>query len=76
LAKVNEPVGEVDWQSEPRDNRLLDICKAKRLRGSLVLFNRATGKIAYRGESEADGCKFGPTDFDAMATQLVSDATK
>lgn len=76
LANPAEAGGEIDWQSAPRESRLLDICKAKRMRGSLVIFDRTTGAIAYKGESEADGCKFSQPDFDTMAALLVADAVK
>lgn len=63
----------IDWQSPPRSSRFLDECSAKKLRGTLVVFDRASGKIVYRGESESEDCNFDRSALETMAVQIVSD---
>ena len=74
IATVSDNSKDIDWQSQPRRNRLLDKCKAQRMRGTLVIFRRANGSIIYRGESETDACRFGSAELTVMANELVDNA--
>jgi len=65
---------EIDWETKPRDSRLLDGCDAKRMRATLVVLDRATGQRIYRGEGEATECDFSGDAMDGVARQLVRDA--
>lgn len=67
-------VNAVVWQAEPRRKRLLDGCRPQRMRATLVLFDRQTGAMAYRGEGEETACSFAPEDIEAAAAALVDDA--
>jgi hypothetical protein len=66
--------GEIDWISAPRDSRRFDKCDAKRMRGTLVLFDRATGAQVYRGSASRIDCAFAAADMAEMAQALVKDA--
>lgn len=76
IAETTSKADQINWQSAPREGRFLDECSAKKLRGTLVLFDRTNGAITYRGESESDDCKFDRAALDAMASQLVADLVK
>lgn len=65
---------EQDWIAAPRKARRFDECEAKQLRGTLVLLDRATGKVIYRGSGEATECQFGEAQIAALAERLVADA--
>ena len=65
---------DIDWTARPRNSRLLDGCGAKRMRATLVLMDRETGKMAYRGEGEATACSFSDSDIAQVSRQLVGDA--
>ncbi len=65
---------EVDWNSEPRKQHWLDKCEAKTLRGTLVITERSSGAIQYRGTGEIIDCGFEAADYDRMAERLVADA--
>lgn len=65
---------EPDWAARPRKKRTFDKCKAKRMRGTLVLLDRSTGKTAYRGEGGQIECSFANEDIAALADALVADA--
>ena len=62
------------WSSEPRESHWWDQCEARRLRGTLVLLNRADGSLLYRGTAEAIDCDFGVDHLNAMAQALVQDS--
>lgn len=64
----------VQWQARPRQSRLFDRCNARRMRATLVLLDRATGELVYRGEGEAVDCDFPDSAFDGVAQALVADA--
>lgn len=69
--------GQPDWTAEPRKRGLfsfLDRCKETRLRGTLVLFDRTTGSIAYRGSADAGKCDIDQQTIDNLANSLVADA--
>lgn len=66
---------EVDWNSEPRKQKWLDKCAAKKLRGTLVITERSSGTIQYRGTGEIIDCGFDAADYDRLADRLVADAT-
>lgn len=74
MANSELQANEVDWLSEPRKERRFDECEAKRLRGSLALFNRETGAQVYRGSASQIGCDFSDQDVSEMAQALVRDA--
>lgn len=63
-----------DWIATPRRSRSFDKCEAQRLRATLVLYDRASGAIIYRGSGEATECDFGQAEMAAMADGLVADA--
>lgn len=67
---------EQDWIAAPRKARRFDECEAKQLRGTLVLLDRATGKVIYRGSGEATECQFGEAQIAALAERLVADALR
>lgn len=69
-ASATEP----EWQSGARSNRLLDRCKALRLRATLVLFSRSSGDRIYRGAAETDSCEVSSADYARLASSLVEDA--
>lgn len=64
----------IDWQARPRESRLFDGCKAQRMRATLVLFDRQSGAMIYRGEGEATDCSFSDEAMDEVAMALVADA--
>lgn len=64
----------IDWEARPRDGRLFDGCKAQRMRATLVLLDRQSGAMVYRGEGEATDCSFSDEAMDEVAMALVADA--
>ena len=64
----------IAWQASPRKSRLFDGCEPQRLRATLVLLDRASGDLVYRGEGEATDCSFSSSALDAVAEALVADA--
>ncbi len=69
--------GQPEWAAEPRKRGLLgflDRCKETRLRGTLVLFDRVSGSIIYRGSANSGGCGITQEAIDSLATSLVADA--
>ena len=62
-----------DWIDPPREPRRFDRCEALEMRGTLMLVDRATGTIAYRGTGAATECDFGDAALRAMAEGLVAD---
>jgi hypothetical protein len=71
-----EPTGanSPQWLSQPRAKKRFDQCKPRRLRATLVLFDRASGAVAYRGSASRIECAFSQGDTIAMADALVKDA--
>lgn len=67
---------EPDWLATPRSAGRFDKCDAQRMRGTLVLFDRASGEVIYRGSASRIECGFDDGDIDAMADALVADALK
>ena len=63
-----------DWIAQPREKRRFDECEAQRLRATLVLYDRTTSTMVYRGTGSATECDFSEADFAAMADSLVKDA--
>jgi hypothetical protein len=76
LTTSTEAVDEqaIDWQAHPRNRRLLDGCTAQRMRATLVLFDRQSGEMVYRGQGEATDCGFSDEAMDEVASALVADA--
>jgi hypothetical protein len=64
----------VVWKSAPRDGYPLDRCKAQRMRATLVLLDRQSGAMVYRGEGEATDCNFTDSAMTEVAKALVADA--
>lgn len=64
----------IEWQASPRKSRLFDVCEPQRLRATLVLLDRASGALIYRGEGEATDCSFSEAALDDVAKVLVADA--
>jgi len=67
---------EQDWIAAPRKARRFDECEAKQLRGTLVLLDRVTGTVVYRGSGEATECQFGEAQIADLAERLVADALR
>ncbi len=63
-----------DWIAAPRPDRRFDKCNAQRLRATLVLYDRASGAIVYRGSGVATECGFTDADLATLAQGLVDDA--
>ncbi len=66
---------EVIWESQPRPGGIFDICDAQRLRGTLVLLDRASGEVVYRGVGESTSCEFDEAELVTLAEVLVADAS-
>ncbi|MGB7374605.1 hypothetical protein [Pontixanthobacter sp.] len=66
--------GEIDYVSIPRDNQFLQKCGPQRLRATLVIFDRASGALSYRGIREINLCDVSVTSIEEMAAALVKDA--
>ncbi len=64
----------VIWTSQPRDRGLLDRCDARRVRATLVILDRASGEVTYRGVAEASDCAIDDEHITALARALVADA--
>lgn len=72
----NAPAGrEAQWLAAPRDKRLLDRCRAQRMKGVLSVFDRETGNLVFRSESTAMACSFSAEDQRAAADALIADLT-
>ena len=67
---------EPNWIIAPRDKRRFDRCGAKRMLATLILFNRTSGALVYRGQAAKIECEFEDADITKMAEKLVSDALK
>jgi len=65
----NPPV----WISPPRQTRRFDQCEAQELRGTLLLIDRASGAVAYRGKGTLVDCDFDDAAIGALANGLVAD---
>ena len=65
---------ETDWLVRPREKRRFDKCDAQVLRATLVIYDRTTGSVAYRGSGQATECDFADADLAQMARALVADA--
>lgn len=65
---------QVQWQSTPRRGQLFDGCDPVRAQATLAIFDRAAGKIAYRGEAETLACSVEQIDLDQLASTLVKAA--
>ena len=75
-AKSSEIENNPDWIATPRKSKRLDECDAKRMRGTLVLIDRATSAQVYRGTAEQIDCEFSDRDITIMASTLVNDAIR
>lgn len=62
-----------DWLVLPRNPRRFDKCEAMMLRGTLLLLDRPTGSVAYRGQGSAIECEFDDAAIGALADRLVAD---
>lgn len=67
--------GTARWLAEPRDKRMLDRCRAQRMKGILSLFDRESGDLVFRSEATALACSFSAEDQRAAADALVADLT-
>ena len=65
---------DVTWQSDERKSRLFDGCDVTRLRAGLLLVERASGAVAYRGTGDMDTCAVSDTKVRQLAEALVADA--
>lgn len=66
----------VQWQARPRSARPFDRCQAQRMRATLLLLDRVSGELVYRGEGQAVECTFPDAAFASAAKALVADALK
>ncbi|BDI59887.1 hypothetical protein [Qipengyuania nanhaisediminis] len=62
-----------DWIDPPRKGRRFDECKAQQLRASLMLVDRSTGEMVYRGTGSATQCDFDASHYATIARGLVAD---
>ncbi|WP_299195955.1 hypothetical protein [uncultured Erythrobacter sp.] len=62
-----------DWIEPPRNSRRFDRCKAQELRGTLMLVDRQSGALVYRGTGTATECEFGEDELRALADGLVAE---
>lgn len=65
---------DVTWQSDERKSKLFDGCGVTRLRAGLLLVERASGTIAYRGTGDMDTCAVTDGQVRQLAQALVADA--
>ena len=65
---------EQDWAITPRDQHSFDKCEAQRLRLTLVIYNRASGNVSYRGIGEAIECDFNNDELTSYAERLIDRA--
>lgn len=65
---------DVTWQSDERKSKLFDGCDVTRLRGGLLLVERASGTVAYRGTGDMDTCAVTDGQVRQLAQALVADA--
>lgn len=65
---------EVSWQSKKRKSRLFDNCDVNRIRAGLLLVDRTSGAVAYRGTGDLDTCAVTGEQLRDLAEALVSDA--
>lgn len=65
---------DVTWQSDERKSKLFDGCDVTRLRGGLLLVERASGTVAYRGTGDMDTCAVTDAQVRQLAEALVADA--
>ncbi|MEP0188903.1 MAG: hypothetical protein ABJP70_05525 [Erythrobacter sp.] len=70
------PSQEPNWIILPRDKKRFDRCGAKRMLATLILFNRTSGAMVYRGQTAKIECDFEDADIAEMADNLVEDALK
>lgn len=61
------------WISPPRQSRRFDECEAQELRATLLMLDRATGNVAYRGQGTVVECAFDTSHFSDLAEGLVQD---
>lgn len=84
LANVQTDVETSDrqtsWASHARGRgfieKTLGECRALRVRGTLVIYEREGGAIAYRGISEAERCAVDRKVLGSMANQLVAQVVR
>ena len=65
---------DVTWQSDERTSKLFDGCDVTRFRAGLLLVDRASGTVAYRGTGDMDTCSVTDGQVRQLARALVSDA--
>ena len=66
---------EIAWLSKGRKRRNLDRCDALRVRGALMLVDRASGAVIYKGSADVDTCAASDALVGSLATALVRDAS-
>lgn len=64
----------VDYVSIPREDEFLQECRPQRLRATMVIFDRGSGSLQYRGVREITLCDISATSIEEMAAELVKDA--
>ncbi len=62
-----------DWIAPPRPARRFDECKAQELRGTLLVLDRSSGAVTYRGQGTVVECEFGDAEIAELADGLVAD---
>lgn len=65
---------DVTWQSDERKSKLFDGCDVTRLRAGLLLVDRASGTVAYRGTGDMDTCAVTDGQVRQLAEALIADA--
>lgn len=64
----------IEVKSDARHAHLFDNCEPIRIRATLILLQRGTGKLIHRAESEAQACKDSTLPLANMADKLVHNA--
>lgn len=73
---TSEPAaaGSLAVSGHARESRWYERCRAVRVLANLALFDRANGKLIYRGEAHADQCQSDSAPVEALTRLLVEDA--
>ncbi len=62
-----------EWIVPPRRARRFDKCEAQELRGTLLLLDRTSGAVTYRGQGTLVECDFSDAEIAELADGLVAD---
>lgn len=74
IAVVKDTSQEIDYVSSSRERKFLQECDGKRLRATLIVFDRSDGSVAFRGIRESDVCEVTENAVSLMADELVTGA--